>query len=1296
MSSLGFNSAYIEDLYRQYESDPQSVSPLWRSFFKKSVAEGVAVDVDTISQKGNEGNDRTIAESPISTTPQEEAKSRSDSSSIKHTSRFPKPAAIPESNKKPSVSPSSTPAKIEPITRPVSNTPAAAKPATEKPATAKAPIAPSVPAKKQKPRSVASPEVRKDEDPLAFEEVVLKGVSARIADNMDASLRVPTATSVRHIPVKLMTENRQLMNRFNLGRGRSKISFTHIIAYALVKALEKYPSLNTSFKREEGKPVHVKPKHVNFGLAIDVEKRNGSRSLMVPNIKGSEAFKFGEFVASYNGLVKKARNGKLEISDFEGTTATLTNPGMIGTVMSVPRLMEGRGLILAVGAIAYPAEYSALPPAELSRLGISQVMTITSTYDHRVIQGAESGAFLKYVAGLITGTDGFYQEIFNHLGIPTPPLTTSLDTSPLIGRAGASDNNALIRKQASVIQLIRAYRVRGHMVADINPLGYDRADHPELDPATYGLTVWDLDRDWMTGGLGGKESLPLRDILQILWDTYSQKVGVEFMHISSPEERSWIQGRIEAVPSSTEVPKEVKMKILEKVNSAEAFERFLHTKFIGHKRFSLEGAETLIPILDQVLSDSADQAVDEVVIGMAHRGRLNVLANTLGKPYEQIFSEFEGNIDKNTTQGSGDVKYHLGTSGLHYSPEGNSVAVVLAANPSHLEAVNPVVEGMVRAKQRLQWDDNQHELVNYDKVLPILIHGDAAFAGQGVVAETLNLSELPGYTTGGTIHIVVNNQIGFTTSPQDARSSIYATDVARMIQAPIFHVNGDDPEACVRIARMALDYRQVFNKDVVIDMLCYRVHGHNEGDEPTYTQPALYYKIKSHKSVREIYTADLLKNAELEEDEANTISKSFRLVLDSSFTKMKAVEEGGDFETDLNPVKKALDESLLDPDKVYTKFDRSKLDHIAKAVTSHPANFNVHAKLPRQFDRRFKLYNDAGKVDWGLGEALAYGSLCMEGNSVRLSGEDSGRGTFSHRHSVLFDQTTEEKYVPLNHLTDGQGGYRVYNSLLSEYAVLGFEYGYSVADPSVLVLWEAQFGDFTNGAQIVIDQFISSAESKWGQTSSLVMLLPHGYEGQGPEHSSARMERYLQMCAEYNMRIANFTTPANFFHALRRQIRDAVKKPLMVMTPKSLLRHPLCVSPISDFTESEYQPIIASGQSNPKKVLMCSGKVYYDLLAGIKERQMDEDIAIIRAEQLYPLRTDMIQTALEAYGSDHIAWVQEESANMGAWSFIKPRLEKKGIKVSYVGRRASASPATGSSKRHAKQQAALVEDALTI
>lgn len=1234
MSSLGFNTGYVEELYRQYLENPNSVSESWREFFA--------------DYHPGDSFVATGAEYRTAAAPQTQA------------------GVV-------------TPAPAAPIARQGGDG---------------APIEPIIPASAPAPTG-------QDVDVKP-----LRGPAAKIVENMEASLGVPTATSVRTVPVKLMSENRKLINDYQRYVSGEKVSFTHLIAWAVVKALAAFPNMNTTLRHENGTAQHVVPKHVNLGLAIDIE-RKGKRTLLVPNIKAAEQMNFAQFLGLYNDIVRRARDNKLEVEDFLGTTATLTNPGMIGTVSSVPRLMPGQGVIVAVGSIGYPPEYHAFPPDVVSKLGISEVMTITSTYDHRVIQGAESGAFLQYIAQLLLGEHDFYTEVFSSLSIPYSPYVLALDTTPGLGETDGDTEMEMIQKQARVLQLIRAYRGRGHLQADVNPLGYNPIYHPELDPGTYGLSIWDLDRKFITGGLGGKDILPLREILDVLRQTYTHKVGIEYMHISDPAEKRWLQERIEPVRMAENITPEAKRRILQRLNAGEAFEKFLHTKYVGHKRFSLEGAETVIPILDTLLSDAADQEVQEVVIGMAHRGRLNVLANILNKPYEAIFSEFEGSLDPNTIQGSGDVKYHLGAKGEHVAPSGAKVKVSLASNPSHLEAVDPVVEGMVRAKQdELRRRDAEAPGGDYlDAVIPILIHGDAAFAGQGVVAETLNLSQLRGYKTGGTIHLVINNQIGFTTTPSDARSSMYATDIARMIGAPIFHVNGDDPEACVRVARLALDYRQVFNKDVVIDLLCYRVHGHNESDEPTYTQPLLYKKIEAKRSIRKIYTETLLRRGEMQPDEAEKMLEDYRDRLQDAFERTKELGEQ-DPEKAMEVVRQRK-QQIRTPKTVETGASREALEAVARALSNIPSNFNIHRKLARQFEKRTQLFEER-KVDWAFAEALAFGTLLLEGRTIRLSGQDSRRGTFSHRHAVLYDQLTGDEYIPLNHIQEQQAKLLVFDSLLSEYAVCGFEYGYSVADPSALVIWEAQFGDFVNGAQIVFDQFISAAEEKWGQRSSLVVLLPHSFEGQGPEHSSARLERFLQLCAEENMIVANLTTPANYFHALRRQVMREVKKPLIVMAPKSLLRHPMAVSTPEELMQGTVREFIPASADPAKaeRLVLCSGKVYYDLIHAIEGHEgLGEKIAVARLEQLYPFPEEDVKAELERYkGVKEVVWLQEEPANMGAWMFLRYRFDELlevvhgdcKHRIKYAGRDASASPAAGSAKVHQLEQDRIIRQALGL
>ena len=1133
--------------------------------------------------------------------------------------------------------------------------------------------------------------------PAGQNAVPLRGAASKIVANMEASLSVPTATSVRNIPVKVLEENRRVINNHLSLSGQTKASFTHIIAWALVKAIKDFPRMNSAFAMQDGTPARIDREDVNLGLAIDIERKDGSRSLLVPNVKRANAMDFAQFLKAYNDLVRKARNSTLEIADFDGTSISLTNPGTIGTIASVPRLMATQGTIIATGQIDYPAEYSAADPGVLADLGISKVMTMTSTYDHRIIQGAESGAYLARVHELLLGADEFYDEIYRDLRIPYEPIRWAKDRHRLA--LGTASNDEIVAREAAALQLINAYRVRGHLLADLDPLEYKVARHPELDPQFYGFTLWDLDRDFVCGGLCGKQSAKLRDILDTLRETYCGKIGPEYMHMQDTVQKRWLQDRMEPTRNKQPLDGATKRRILMKLNDAEAFEKFLHTKYVGHKRFSMEGAESVIPTLDYLFNEAAADGVTEGVIGMAHRGRLNVLANTLGKSYEQIFREFEGDVDPNSREGSGDVKYHLGAEGEHETPHGAQMKLTLASNPSHLEAVDPIVEGMVRAKQKLINDRNRA------LVLPVLLHGDAAFAGQGVVAETLNLSQLKGYRTGGTVHVVINNQIGFTTGPESARSSVYATDVAKMVQAPIFHVNGDDPEACVRAMQLAYEFRQQFHKDVVIDLLCYRRHGHNEGDEPSLTQPKMYKAIKEHRSVRKIYTEQLLRKADISPEEAEQWLDQFQSKLQEAFDRTKEQEAPP---SDRDPL--WTDEELTgyqkepSPD---TSITRETLEKVGNALTSTPDDFTPHPKLKPVLTKRKAMAEGKEPMDWAFGELMAFGSLMLDGFRVRLSGQDSGRGTFSHRHALLFDVVTGRGYAPLNALArdakpteefneaDAEVSFSVYDSLLSEYGVMGFEYGYSVADPGALVMWEGQFGDFMNGAQIIIDQFISSAEEKWGQHSGLVLLLPHGYEGQGPEHSSARLERFLTLCAEGNMQVVYPTTPAQYFHALRRQMKNNPRKPLVVMTPKSLLRHPQAMSTLDDLTNGRFEPVLhdVATSADVHRVVITSGKVFYDLRTA--RDKANANVAILRLEQFYPFPQPMLAEALKGYpNATEVVWVQEEPRNMGAWPFLREHLEALHSNVRYVGRPKAAAPATGSHHRHDDQQKALVEAAI--
>ena len=1222
-SQFGPNEWLVEEMYDQFLADPSSVDAAWHDFF---------------SDFKPTQTPRTKPDAAPKTPQRDEpVKSNGQVATV-----APKPATPPR------------PAPAKPAAK-----------ATTKPAEARSQAAVT------KPASKADVEAKQ-----------LRGAAAAIAKNMDASLSVPTATSVRAVPAKLMADNRIVINN-HLKRTRGgKISFTHLIGYAMVRALQDFPNMNRHYELIDGKPFAVTPEHINLGLAIDMKGKDGSRSLVVASIKNTENMTFLQFWQAYEEIVKKARNNKLTADDFAGTTISLTNPGGIGTNHSVPRLQAGQGTIIGVGAMQYPAAFEGSSEKTLTDLGISKIMTLTSTYDHRIIQGAESGEFLKLIHQLLLGGDGFYDDIFTSLRLPYEPVRWVEDIPE-----GAVD------KTARVIELIDAYRMRGHLMADTDPLNYRQRRHDDLDILSHGLTLWDLDREFAVGGFAGKERMKLRDVLGVLRDSYCRTVGVEYTHILDPDERRWIQERVEIPHAKPD--QAVQKYVLSKLNAAEAFETFLQTKYVGQKRFSLEGGETVIPLLDTVLDKAAEHELDEVVIGMPHRGRLNVLANIVGKPISQIFQEFEGNLDPGQAHGSGDVKYHLGAEGKYFRMFGDGeTKVSLTANPSHLETVDPVLEGIVRAKQDILDKGDQHG--EGFTVLPVLLHGDAAFAGQGVVAETLNLALLRGYRTGGTVHIIINNQVGFTTAPEHARSSQYATDVAKMIGAPIFHVNGDDPEAAHWVAKLAVDYRQAFNKDVVIDMICYRRRGHNEGDDPSMTQPAMYDIIDTKRSVRKTYTESLIGRGDISVDEAEAALRDFSSQLEHVFNEVRELEKHP-----AAPSPSVEEEQQL-PAKVPTAVAREVIERIGDAFVNVPGGFTPHPRVKPVMERRAKMSREGG-IDWAFGELLAFGSLAMEGRLVRLSGQDSRRGTFTQRHSVLIDRKSGREYAPLQNLADNQGRVMVYDSALSEYAAVGFEYGYSVANPDALVLWEAQFGDFVNGAQTVIDEYISSSEAKWGQLSDVVLLLPHGHEGQGPDHTSGRIERFLQLCAEGSMTVAVPSSPANYFHLLRRHALDGIRRPLIVFTPKSMLRNKAATSAVEDVIgESKFMSVIDDVEVDPakaRKVLLTSGKLYWELVAERARREAD-DVAIVRIEQYYPMPLKKLKAALDRYtASPEVIWVQEEPENQGAWPFFGLHLPRKfpellsGLQV--VARRPMAAPSAGSSKVHDVEQKALIAKAFS-
>jgi len=1303
-AAFGVNAWLVDELYQQYLADKTSVDEAWWDFFAdyppvdaraENVPAAIPLDRPVIAPASRD--EPTVGQPPVSTArPSLTTLVTSSAGSAAAVAPIPVTLDSPAATNaaEPLPAPDSAPA-ADAAAQALAALPAALPAAVPAAATAaETPAEPTVETTLTQPIATAQPATAPYAQPGpgdsrrartdAVDEVQrLRGPAARVVTNMEASLTVPTATSVRSIPAKMLVDNRIVINN-HLARTRGgKVSFTHLLGFAVVEAIADLPAMNAGFTELDGKPAIAQSAHVNLGLAIDLAKPDGTRQLLVPNIKRAETMDFAQFWTAYEDLVRRARGGALGADDFAGTTISLTNPGTIGTVHSVPRLMVGQGTIIGVGAMDYPAEFQGSSEEQLARLGVSKVLTITSTYDHRIIQGAQSGEFLRIVHQKLLGEDDFYDRIFSALRVPYEPVRWKQDISV--------DPDTELGKPARIAELIHAYRSRGHLMADTDPLAYRQRRHPDLDVQNHGLTLWDLDRTFPTGGFGGRSRAKLREVLGLLRDSYCRTVGVEYMHLQDPRQRRWLQERLEG--GYRPKPAAEHLRILRRLNAAEAFETFLQTKYVGQKRFSLEGGESVIPLLDAVLSRAAEHGLDEVCIGMTHRGRLNVLANIAGKSYAQIFKEFEGSTDPRSVQGSGDVKYHLGTEGLFTSDSGHQTKVHLAANPSHLEAVNPVLEGIVRAKQdRIDLGGDGFS------VLPVLIHGDAAFAGQGVVTETLNLAELRGYRTGGTIHVIINNQVGFTTGPSSSRSTLYCTDVAKGMQVPIFHVNGDDPEACVRVADLAFDFREQFDRDVIIDMVCYRRRGHNEGDDPSMTQPLMYGLIEAKRSVRKLYTEALVRRGDISVAEAEGVLQDYRAQLERVFTETR--DGGYTPPPEAEPVA-GLErpEAQLEDAGVMvgwkTAVDRSVLERIGRAHLRPPEGFTVHPKLTSLLQRREQMSREGG-IDWGYGELLAFGSLLLEGTPVRLAGQDSRRGTFVQRHAVLHDRDTGAEWTPLLYLSSDQEKFWVYDSSLSEFAAMGFEYGYSVERPDALVLWEAQFGDFASGAQTIVDEFISSAEQKWGQHASVVLLLPHGFEGQGPDHSSGRIERFLQLCAEDNMTVAAPSSPSSYFHLLRRQAYARPRRPLIVFTAKSMLRLKAAVSGVQDFTTGTFREVVpddAVDAAQVDRVLLCSGKVYYDLLAH-REQVSDTRTAIVRLEQLYPLEVEALREATAAYGDAELVWVQEEPRNQGAWPFIALTApESLGRPIRAVARAASASPAAGSHKTHVVEQAALVEEA---
>jgi 2-oxoglutarate dehydrogenase E1 component len=1171
----------------------------------------------------------------------------------------------------------------------------AAAPSATSPAPAAAPAAPEV--------------------PVPAHAVALKGPAAALARNMDASLAIPTATTFRELPVRVLEARRAELNSALKGAGRSeKLSFTHLIAWALVQGAKQFPIMGTGVLKSGGDSYKLVPEHANLGLAVDVERKDGSRGLMVPVLKRADTMTFAEFLATYEGLVEKARTNKLMPDDFAGATMTLTNPGGIGTVASVPRLMPGQGTIFATGAIAYPPEFTGMSKEQIAALGIAKVMMITSTYDHRVIQGAESGNFLKLVDQFLQGEHGFYEGIFEGFGLTAPsPLTqTAVAAAPSgqaasagwttttpVGGPAAPVGATQLHHVAAGMALIKAFRTHGHLAAHLDPLGTPPVGDPALEPATVGLdaaSMATIPSDVLRIAVPGAT---LAEALPHLQATYCGTIAYEVEHIASHEQRVWLRQQIESGAHRTPMTPEAQRALLERLTQVEGLERFLGKAYLGAKRFSIEGLDIMVPMLDLTIELAAEAGARDVVLGMAHRGRLNVLVHTVGRPYEALFAEFEGmkQLSGGMTPdgGTGDVKYHHGAEGAFVTQGGKAITVALLSNPSHLEFIGPVVDGRARAAQTNR--RGREAVVDATAALPVIIHGDAAFPGQGVVAETLNLGDLDGYRTGGSVHLIANNQVGFTTDPRDGRSTRWASDLAKGFDIPIIHVNADDPEACLAAVRLAMAYRVKFQDDVLIDLVGYRRHGHNETDEPGYTQPVMYARIKEMPTVRALYAQQLAAAGVIAADEGDAMVTR---------TYDRFVEIQTSFKSSLGRQAPAT-EPVRDQGtagEMDTALPAEMIASLNEQLLTWPAGFTVHPKLVKQLEKRRSALTEPYGIDWGHAESLAFASLLVEGTPIRLTGQDVGRGTFSHRHLVLRDAANGTRFAAVQALPGASAPLEVHNSPLSELAAIGFEYGYATAAPEALVLWEAQFGDFVNGAQVMLDQFLASSLSKWGVTSRLTLLLPHGYEGQGPEHSSGRVERFLQSAAEGNIRIVNCSTSGQYFHVLRRQARWATRRPLVVMTPKSLLRATAASCSLADLSSGRFETVLDDPTSTERttsatRLLLCTGKVYYDLVEEAAKLG-DARPPIARVEQLYPFPERELKELLARYPAvKDVTWVQEEPRNMGAWSFIEPRLRtmlSNDTALHYVGRPERASPAEGYTSAHKAEQGRIVGEALSL
>jgi len=1145
----------------------------------------------------------------------------------------------------------------------------------------------------------------------------IRGGAAALARYMDESRSIPTATSFRTLTVSVLEQRRA-----QLKEAGHRVSFTHLIAYAIARvATDDMAVMAHHFADIDGKPHRIDDGACNLGLAVDVEKKDGSRTLMVPVILDAGRKNFQDFLDAYNALVEKARTNTLTADDLTGANLSLTNPGGIGTIASVPRLMVGQGTIVATGAIGFPPGLGAIGDA----IGAEKVMTMTSTYDHRIIQGAESGRFLQRIEALLQGEDGFYERVFGDLGVALPALappraapsltaaapaapaaTPAAPAAPAAPAPGAMPDEELMQAVQAATSLLKAHRTHGHLAARLDPLGREPEGDPALDPQPLGLTPELMERIPAHILRMYVQGDTLADALPHLRETYCGPIAYEIEHIASHRQRLWLREAIESGRFRPPLETDEQKTLLRRLTEVDALERFMHKAYLGQKQFSIEGLDMTVPMLDELIQLSATRGAREVVIGMAHRGRLNVLAHNLGRTYDSIFAEFEGSstLEPITTipqGGTGDVKYHHGAQGAYQLPSGESIIVRLESNPSHLEFVAPVAAGATRAAQTTRQGPHAHRETN--AAVPIILHGDAAFPGQGVVAETLNLQALDGYTVGGTIHIIQNNQVGFTTDPDDSRSTTWASDLAKGFDVPIIHVNADDVPACIAAVRLAFAFRQEFGHDVLIDLIGYRRFGHNEADEPAYTQPEMYQVIKKHPPARELFARALIEQGVISERESTELTDRVWEVLAEEHQKLKeriaAAKDlrhaTGEYELDRTP-----------SPEVKTAVSAERLRVLNDELLAVPDGFTIHPKLVRQLEQRREVFEGSPDGDdgilWAHAEALAYASLLTEGIPIRLTGQDTERGTFSQRHLVLHDPKTGQEHCPIQHLPGALAPMELHNSPLSEMGCLGFEYGYSQEAPETLVLWEAQFGDFANGAQVIIDQFIVSGLAKWGQTSRLTLLLPHGYEGSGPEHSSARLERFLQLAAEGNIRVANPTTPAQYFHLLRRQARVAKQRPLVIMTPKSLLRLSQATSSVHELSEGRFQPVLRDPTGDPsevKRLILCTGKIYYEL-AGHEARQENPEVAVGRVELLYPFPQFEILALAESYPQlEEVVWVQEEPRNMGARAHMSPRLMQilpHQLKFGYIGRPERAASGEGYPVAHAAEQHRIITTALNV